>query len=144
MLELNDILNKITVMLQTLSDILQTEQQVLIENSSINQLNEIINKKSQLLIELKLLDEKRINTSKQLNLSSPYSENLELAEQWQSITTTTRLLANINRDNGLIIQNRMHRTQQTIDHLKSIHNPVVYTNNGYQQTETISSKRAKV
>ncbi|MFQ1019879.1 flagella synthesis protein FlgN [Gilliamella sp. CG13] len=144
MLELNDILSKITVMLQTLSDILQTEQQVLIENSSINQLNEIINKKSQLLIELKLLDEKRINTSKQLNLSSPYSENPELAEQWQSITTTTRLLANINRDNGLIIQNRMHRTQQTIDHLKSIHNPVVYTNNGYQQTETISSKRAKV
>lgn len=131
-------------MLQTLSDILQTEQQVLIENSSINQLNEIINKKSQLLIELKLLDEKRINTSKQLNLSSPYSGNPELAEQWQSITTTTRLLANINRDNGLIIQNRMHRTQQTIDHLKSIHNPVVYTNNGYQQTETISSKRAKV
>ena len=60
MLELDNILTKVTAMLHTLSDILQTEQQILTNKSSINQLNEIINQKSKLLIELKLLDEQRI------------------------------------------------------------------------------------
>lgn len=144
MLELDNILNKITRMLQTLSEILQTEQQILIENSLTNQLNEIINKKSQLLIQLKLLDEKRITLSKQFNIHPPYSEESTIAAHWQSITETTKLLASINRDNGLIIQNRMDRTLQSINYLKKINNPVIYTNNGYQQTEIISSKRAKV
>ncbi|MWP62177.1 flagella synthesis protein FlgN [Gilliamella sp. Pas-s25] len=144
MLELDDILNQITEMLQTLSGILQTEQQILIDNSSTNQLNEIINKKSQLLIQLKLLDEKRVTLSKQLGIHPPYNDNPTIAAHWLSITDTTKLLANINRDNGLIIQNRMNITQQSINYLKGINSPVVYTNNGYQQADVISSKRAKV
>ncbi|OCG16229.1 hypothetical protein A9G24_04275 [Gilliamella sp. App6-5] len=144
MLKLDDILKQITAMLQTLSEILQTEQQILIENSSTNQLNEIINKKSQLLIQLKLLDEQRITLSKQLDIQPPYSENPTIAAHWLSITDTTKLLANINRDNGLIIQNRMTITQQSINYLKGINSPVVYNNNGYQQADVISSERAKV
>lgn len=144
MLELDSTLKKITAMLQALSEILQSEQQLLIENSLISQLNEIINKKNQLLIQLKLLDERRISISKQYNIQSPYNEDPILATQWQSITDTTKLLAKINRDNGLIIQNRIDKTQQAINHLKNLNNPVIYTNNGYQQAEIISSKRAKV
>lgn len=75
MLELDNIFNSITVMLQDLSVILEAEQQILIENSSINQLSEVINQKSQLLIELKLVDEKRLKVSQQYNMQSPYSEN---------------------------------------------------------------------
>ncbi|OCG20456.1 flagella synthesis protein FlgN [Gilliamella sp. App4-10] len=144
MLKLDDILKQITEMLQTLSEILQTEQHILIENSSTNQLNEIINKKSQLLIQLKLLDEQRITLSKQLDIQPPYSENPTIAAHWLSITDTTKLLANINRDNGLIIQNRMTITQQSINYLKGINSPIVYNNNGYQQADVISSERAKV
>ena len=144
MLELEDILNNITEMLQTLSEILQTEQQILIDNKLINQLADIIDRKSQLLIELKLLDEKRVKLSQQLNIQPTYNENPTVAAQWQSITDTTKLLANINRDNGLIIENRMNMTEQSINYLKNLNNPAVYTNNGYQQTEVISSKRAKV
>ncbi|MCX8601728.1 MULTISPECIES: flagella synthesis protein FlgN [unclassified Gilliamella] len=144
MLELDNILTKVTVMLHTLSDILQTEQQILTNKSSINQLNEIINQKSKLLIELKLLDEQRIKVSKQFEIQTPYSQVPELAKKWQKITETTKQLAQINRDNGMIIQNRLNITEQTINHLRSLNNPVVYTNNGYQQNETISSKRAKV
>lgn len=143
MLELGNILEKISAMLQVLSEILQTEQKILIEKSSISQLNEIINKKSQLLIELKLLDEKRIEISKQCNIQSPYSEISSLASQWESITNETKSLAQLNHDNGLIMQNRMDKTQQSIDYLKKINNPVIYTNDGYQKTEVISSKRAK-
>lgn len=144
MLELDNILTKVTAMLHTLSDILQTEQQILTNKSSINQLNEIINQKSKLLIELKLLDEQRIKVSKQFEIQTPYSQIPELAKKWQKITETTKQLAQINRDNGMIIQNRLNITEQTINHLRSLNNPVVYTNNGYQQNETISSKRAKV
>ncbi|OCG61166.1 hypothetical protein A9G41_03260 [Gilliamella sp. Nev5-1] len=144
MLALNDILNKITEMLQTLSTILQTEQQLLIENSTTNQLNDIINKKNELLIQLKLLDEKRIKLNKQFNIQPPYIENSAIATHWQLITDKTKLLANINRDNGLIIQNRMNITQQTINYLKGLNSPAIYTNNGYQQTDVILSKRAKV
>ncbi|MCX8640171.1 MULTISPECIES: flagella synthesis protein FlgN [unclassified Gilliamella] len=144
MLELDNILTKVTAMLHTLSDILQTEQQILTNKSSINQLNEIINQKSKLLIELKLLDEQRIKVSKQFEIQTPYSQVPELAKKWQKITETTKQLAQINRDNGMIIQNRLNITEQTINHLRSLNNPVVYTNHGYQQNETISSKRAKV
>ncbi|MWN31926.1 hypothetical protein GQ597_05200 [Gilliamella sp. Pra-s65] len=143
MQELNNTLNKITEMLQMLSEILQTEQQILIENSLTTQLNEIINQKSQLLIQLKLLDENRILLSKQFNIHPPYEENSTIAAHWLSITDTTALLSKINRDNGLIIQNRMKVTQQSINYLKGINNPVVYTKNGYQQSDVISSKRAK-
>ena len=45
MLELEDILNNVTKMLQTLSEILQTEQQILIDNKLINQLPDIIDRK---------------------------------------------------------------------------------------------------
>ncbi|MCO6544781.1 MAG: flagellar protein FlgN, partial [Gilliamella sp.] len=138
------ILNKIAEMLQTISEILQSEQKILIENSSTNQLSETINKKSQLLIQLKLLDEERIKLSEQFNIQPPYKENPTIEALWLSITDTTKLLADINRDNGLIIQNRMNLTQQSINYLKSIKSPTVYTNSGYQQTEIISSKRAKV
>lgn len=131
-------------MLQTLSEILQTEQKILIENSLTSQLSEIINKKSQLLIQLKLLDDNRIKLSKKFNVQPPYKENPTIAAHWLSITDTTKLLSKINRDNGLIIQNRMNITQQSINYLKGINNPTVYTNNGYQQTDVISSKRAKV
>ncbi|NUF49041.1 flagella synthesis protein FlgN [Gilliamella sp. ESL0250] len=144
MLKLDDILNQITKMLHTLSEILQTEQQILIDNSSTNQLNEIINKKSQLLIQLKLLDEKRVTLNKQLDIQPPYSENPTIAAHWLSITDTTKLLANINRDNGVIIQKRMNITEQSINYLKGINSPVVYTHNGYQQADIISSERAKV
>ncbi|OCG42648.1 flagella synthesis protein FlgN [Gilliamella sp. Bif1-4] len=144
MLALNDILNKIAEMLQTISEILQSEQKILIENSSTNQLSETINKKSQLLIQLKLLDEERIKLSEQFNIQPPYKENPTIEALWLSITDTTKLLADINRDNGLIIQKRMNLTQQSINYLKSIKSPAVYTNSGYQQTEIISSKRAKV
>ncbi|PXZ02580.1 flagella synthesis protein FlgN [Gilliamella apicola] len=144
MLELDNIFNSITVMLQDLSVILEAEQQILIENSSINELNEIINQKSQLLIELKLIDEKRLKVSEQYNVQSPYSENQEIALKWQAITDTTQRLAQINRDNGILIQNRMNVTQKSIDYLKNMNNPSVYTYNGYQQSETISSERAKV
>lgn len=144
MLELDNILDNVIIMLQTLSDVLNNEQQILIENSAITQLNAVINQKNQLLIELKLLDEKRIKVSKQHNIQSPYSEKAKLADKWQFIVNTTQQLALINRENGMIIQKRMNLTQQSIDYLKSINNPVVYTNHGYQQTEIISSKRAKV
>ncbi|KES17952.1 Flagellar biosynthesis/type III secretory pathway chaperone [Gilliamella apicola SCGC AB-598-I20] len=144
MLELDNIFNSITVMLQDLSVILEAEQRILIENSSINELNEIINQKSQLLIELKLIDEKRLKVSEQYNVQSPYSENQEIALKWQAITDTTQRLAQINRDNGILIQNRMNVTQKSIDYLKNMNNPSVYTYNGYQQSETISSERAKV
>lgn len=144
MLELDNIFNSITVMLQDLSVILEAEQQILIENSSINQLSEVINQKSQLLIELKLVDEKRLKVSQQYNIQSPYSENQEIALKWQAITDTTQRLAQINRDNGILIQNRMNVTQKSIDYLKNMNNPSVYTYNGYQQSETISSERAKV
>ncbi|MBI0157119.1 flagella synthesis protein FlgN [Gilliamella sp. M0364] len=144
MLELDNIFNNVTVMLQSLSDILESEQQILIGTNTICQLNDVINQKSQLLIELKLLDEKRLKVSARYNIQSPYSENPELALKWQAITNTTQRLAQINRDNGILIQNRMNMTQQSIDYLKSINNPAVYTYHGYQQPETISSKRAKV
>lgn len=144
MLELDNIFNSITVMLQDLSVILESEQQILIENSSINQLSEVINQKSQLLIELKLVDEKRLKVSQQYNMQSPYSENQEIALKWQAITDMTQRLAQINRDNGILIQNRMNVTQKSIDYLKNMNNPSVYTYNGYQQSETISSERAKV
>ncbi len=144
MLELDNIFNSITVMLQDLSAILEAEQQILIENSSINQLSEVINQKSQLLIELKLVDEKRLKVSQQYNMQSPYSENQEIALKWQAITDMTQRLAQINRDNGILIQNRMNVTQKSIDYLKNMNNPSVYTYNGYQQSETISSERAKV
>lgn len=144
MLELDNIFNSITVMLQDLSVILEAEQRILIENSSINELNEIINQKSQLLIELKLIDEKRLKVSEQYNVQSPYSENQEIALKWQAITDMTQRLAQINRDNGILIQNRMNVTQKSIDYLKNMNNPSVYTYNGYQQSETISSERAKV
>lgn len=144
MLELDNIFNSITVMLQDLSVILEAEQQILIENSSINQLSEVINQKSQLLIELKLVDEKRLKVSQQCNMQSPYSENQEIALKWQAITDMTQRLAQINRDNGILIQNRMNVTQKSIDYLKNMNNPSVYTYNGYQQSETISSERAKV
>lgn len=144
MLELDNIFNSITVMLQDLSVILEAEQQILIENSSINQLSEVINQKSQLLIELKLVDEKRLKVSQQYNMQSPYSENQEIALKWQVITDMTQRLAQINRDNGILIQNRMNVTQKSIDYLKNMNNPSVYTYNGYQQSETISSERAKV
>lgn len=144
MLELDNIFNNVTVMLQALSDILEAEQQILFKNNSVNQLSEIINQKSQLLIELKLLDEKRLKVSQQCNIQSPYSEKQELALKWQAITKMTQRLAQINRENGVLIQNRMNVTQHSIDFLKSMNNPAVYTHNGYQQPETISSKRAKV
>ena len=122
MLELDSIFDNVAVMLQTLSDILESEQRILIENNSISHLNEI----------------------KQYNIQPPYNEDPQLMLKWQAITNTTQRLAQLNRENGIIIQNRMNMTQQSIDYLKSINNPAVYTYNGYQQSETISSKRAKV
>ncbi|OCG05298.1 flagella synthesis protein FlgN [Gilliamella sp. wkB112] len=144
MLELDEILNKISAMLPTIAEVLQNEQQLLINHSLTNQLNDIINNKNQLLIQLKLLDDQRVAISKQYNLKSPYSDNPKLASQWQSITATTKLLAKINRDNGLLIQKRIDKTQQAINYLRNINNPVTYTNNGYQQTEIVAANRVKV
>lgn len=144
MQELNHILNKMTELLQQLSGILHTEQMILIENYLVHKLGNIIDEKNQLLIKLKILDEQRIAIGKELHLASPYSDNEPLANQWATIVKSTSLLAQMNRDNGEILHKRLDQTRQTIDFFNKSKKTNIYTNGGYQKTETVSTTRAKV
>lgn len=144
MVEIHNVLNKMVEILQQLIEILHTEQMILLESNPAHKLSNIIDEKNQLLISLKILDEQRIAMGKQQKIESPYHDNPSLSCQWVTIVETTALLAQMNRENGAILQNRMDKAQQAIDFLNKLNNPNVYTNGGYQPTETVSTTRAKV
>lgn len=144
MLAIHNVLHKMIDLLQQLTDILHEEQKLLLESKHAQQLSNIIDQKSQLLINLKILDDQRITLGKQQKIVSPYTHDEVLANQWSSIVETTALLAQMNRDNGTILENRINKTQQAIDFLNKLNTPNLYTHGGYQPTEMVSTTRAKV
>lgn len=143
MLELQTILNEMTNILSQLTDILETEQRILLENRLIHSLGNVIDEKNQLLIKLKLLDEKRILCGQQHLIAMPYNAIPTLAKQWDEINKTTTLLAKQNRQNGVILQSRMDHTLQAINFFKKLNQQDLYTHGGYQQIEPLSTKRAE-
>lgn len=143
MLTLSNILQDMKVMLQQLTEILSHENQLLIENSPVQQLSEIIDKKSKLLLSLKLLDDERIRVGKQASLESPYTGDELIETEWNHVTKTTAELAEMNRENGLIMQARMDQTMKSIDFLNNMNSTPVYTHGGHMKDEPISKKRAE-
>lgn len=141
--ELKSILSNMDIILKRLTEILYAEQCILIENGSVRILSKIIDEKSKLLIDLKLLDENREKLSKQHNISAPYSNDTSLATQWQLVVKMTKELSQINHDNGLALQTKMNKTEKSIQFLKSLNNSELYTNVGCKKISSISIKRAE-
>lgn len=141
--DLNSILSNMDIILKRLTEILYSEQRILIENGSVQLLSKIIDEKSKLLIDLKLLDENREKVGKIQKVSPPYTHDDFVAAQWQDIVKMTKELAQINHDNGMALQTKINKTEESIQFLKSLNNSELYTNVGYKHVAPVSIKRAE-
>lgn len=141
--DLNSILSNMDTILKRLTEILYAEQRILIENGSVQLLSTIIDEKSKLLIDLKLLDENREKIGEEQKISPPYTHDDTIAAKWQDIVKMTKELAQVNHDNGLALQTKINKTEESIQFLKSLNNSDLYTNVGHKQAAPVSIKRAE-
>ncbi|HBI11813.1 MAG TPA: flagella biosynthesis chaperone FlgN [Franconibacter pulveris] len=132
MSRLSEVLDQMTVVLTSLKEVMDAEQQQLsagyVNGSALQRITE---EKSSLLATLDYLEQQR--RSQQATASANDAD----AQRWQTITQKTRHLRDINQHNGWLLEGQLARNSQALAILKPHQEPGLYGANG----QTASAQR---
>ncbi|WP_029592497.1 flagella biosynthesis chaperone FlgN [Franconibacter pulveris] len=132
MSRLSEVLDQMTVVLTSLKEVMDAEQQQLsagyVNGSALQRITE---EKSSLLATLNYLEQQR--RSQQATASANDAD----AQRWQTITQKTRHLRDINQHNGWLLEGQLARNSQALAILKPHQEPGLYGANG----QTASAQR---
>lgn len=132
MSRLSEVLDQMTVVLTSLKEVMDAEQQQLsagyVNGSALQRITE---EKSSLLATLDYLEQQR--RSQQATASANDADD----QRWQTITQKTRHLRDINQHNGWLLEGQLARNSQALAILKPHQEPGLYGANG----QTASAQR---
>lgn len=140
MSRLSDILDQMTVILNSLKEVMDAEQQQL-SAGSINGslLQRITEDKSSLLATLDYLEKQR-----RVEQEAQRCANDDIAGRWLTITTKTQQLRDLNQHNGWLLEGQIARNQQTLEILKPHQAPEFYGRDGQTSSTPRGGKKFSV
>ncbi|MFZ6817583.1 flagella synthesis protein FlgN [Undibacterium sp. Ji22W] len=128
--QLQQLIDQEIIVMQSLTQLLDEEQQVLVDNES-EKLENITPNKNMLLAKVIELEKNRselllksgysndINGMRQLLAANPSIQVLELENTWQSLLDISSLAQEKNRTNGLLINRHLNKNQAALNVLQS-------------------------
>jgi len=140
MSRLSEILDHMTVILNSLKEVMDAEQQQL-SSGSVNSsaLQRITEEKSSLLATLDYLEKQR-----RMEQEAQRCANDDVAERWQNITEKTQHLRDLNQHNGWLLEGQIERNQQALQVLKPHQEPSLYGKDGQTSSTPRGGKKFSV
>lgn len=139
MSRLSEVLDQMTVVLTSLKEVMDAEQQQLsaghVNGSALQRITE---EKSSLLATLDYLEQQR--RSQQATVSA----NDDDAQRWQTITQKTRHLRDLNQHNGWLLEGQLARNSQALEILKPHQEPGLYGANGQTASAHRGGKKISI
>lgn len=72
------------------------------------------------------------------------SANADIAQRWQTITTKTQHLRDLNQHNGWLLEGQIERNQQALEVLKPHQEPTLYGANGQTSSAHRGGKKFSI
>ncbi|EHM47254.1 MAG: flagella biosynthesis chaperone FlgN [Yokenella regensburgei] len=140
MSRLSELLDQMTVILNSLKEVMDAEQQQL-SVGSINgsTLQRITEEKSSLLAALDYLEQQR-----RIEQAAQRCANDDIAGRWQIITEKTQHLRDLNQHNGWLLEGQIAMNQQALDVLKPHQDPGLYGKDGQTFNASRGGKKFSV
>ncbi|GGD12811.1 flagella biosynthesis chaperone FlgN [Franconibacter pulveris 1160] len=139
MSRLSEVLDQMTVVLTSLKEVMDAEQQQLsagyVNGSALQRITE---EKSSLLATLDYLEQQR-----RLQQASANDADAD-AQRWQTITQKTRHLRDLNQHNGWLLEGQLARNSQALAILKPHQEPGLYGANGQTASAQRSGKKISI
>lgn len=139
MSRLSEVLDQMTVVLTSLKEVMDAEQQQLsagyVNGSALQRITE---EKSSLLATLDYLEQQR-----RLQQASANDADAD-AQRWQTITQKTRHLRDLNQHNGWLLEGQLARNSQALAILKPHQEPGLYCANGQTASAQRSGKKISI
>lgn len=139
MSRLSEVLDQMTVVLTSLKEVMDAEQQQLsagyVNGSALQRITE---EKSSLLATLDYLEQQR--RSQQATASANDAD----AQRWQTITRKTRHLRDLNQHNGWLLEGQLARNSQALEILKPHQEPSLYGANGQTASALRGGKKISI
>ncbi|MBV8043775.1 flagella biosynthesis chaperone FlgN [Pluralibacter sp.] len=140
MSRLSEILDQMTVILNSLKEVMDAEQHQLCTGSvNGSALQRITEEKSSLLATLDYLEKQR-----RIEQEAQRCANDDVSERWQNITEKTQHLRDLNKHNGWLLEGQIARNQQVLDVLKPHQEPGLYGSNGQTSSVARGGKKFSV
>ena len=140
MTRLSEILDQMTTVMNDLKTVMDDDQQQLkpvhINGSHLQRITE---EKSSLLATLDYLEQQR-----RLEHDATRSANDDIAQRWQTITTKTQHLRDLNQHNGWLLEGQIERNQQALEVLKPHQEPTLYGANGQTSSAHRGGKKFSI
>lgn len=140
MSRLSEILDQMTVILNDLNVVMDAEQQQLsaghINGSALQRITE---EKSSLLATLDYLEQQR-----RAEQNTQRSANDDVVGRWQTISTKTQQLRDLNQHNGWLLEGQIIRNQQALEVLKPHQEPGLYGANGQTSSSNRGGKKISI
>ncbi|XES85756.1 flagella biosynthesis chaperone FlgN [Franconibacter pulveris] len=137
MSRLSEVLDQMTVVLTSLKEVMDAEQQQLsagyVNGSALQRITE---EKSSLLATLDYLEQQR-------RLQQASANDAD-AQRWQTITQKTRHLRDLNQHNGWLLEGQLARNSQALAILKPHQEPGLYGANGQTASAQRSGKKISI
>lgn len=138
--QLSDILDKMTVILNALKDVMDAEQkQLSVGHINGSTLQRITEEKSSLLATLDYLEQQRRAAQ-----NGQTSANDDVADRWQIITKKTQHLRDLNQHNGWLLEGQITRNQKALEVLKPHQEPSLYGADGQTSSSSRGGKKISI
>lgn len=135
-----EVMDQMTVVLNSLKEVMDAEQQQLsaghVNGSALQRITE---DKSSLLATLDYLEQLRRAAQSAENISSA-----DITQRWQAITQKTQHLRDINQHNGWLLEDQLARNEQALAVLKPHQEPNLYGADGQATTVSRGGKKITI
>lgn len=139
MTRLSEILDQMTTVLNDLKTVMDAEQQQLsaghIHGSQLQRITE----EKFFCWQPRLPEQQR-----RLEHDATRSANDDIAQRWQTITTKTQHLRDLNQHNGWLLEGQIERNQQALEVLKPHQEPTLYGANGQTSSAHRGGKKFSI
>ncbi|TNV21961.1 flagella biosynthesis chaperone FlgN [Buttiauxella sp. B2] len=140
MSRLLEVMDQMTVVLNSLKEVMDAEQQQLsaghVNGSALQRITE---DKSSLLATLDYLEQLRRAAQNAENTGST-----DISQRWQAITQKTQHLRDINQHNGWLLEDQLARNEQALAVLKPHQEPNLYGADGQATTVSRGGKKITI
>ncbi|HKM96704.1 MAG TPA: flagella biosynthesis chaperone FlgN [Buttiauxella sp.] len=137
MSRLLEVMDQMTVVLNSLKEVMDAEQQQLsaghVNGSALQRVTE---DKSSLLATLDYLEQQRRAAQK-----TETTPSTDINQRWQTITQKTQHLRDINQHNGWLLEDQLARNEQALAILKPHQEPNLYGADGQATTVSRGGKK---
>ncbi|MBG6241905.1 flagellar export chaperone FlgN [Candidatus Symbiopectobacterium sp.] len=120
-----------------------SEEQALLGAGHINSvaLQKVTDTKSATLATVQYLDKNRQEIENRLQLHAPYESDAELFERWQAIQALTAHLHDMNKHNGMLLNQHISYTNEAIAILKPRHGQSLYGPDGQSSGLVVGGRK---